>query len=170
MTMRQRSLRAIPCGPIVPEENGAEHSERALREGECTIAAPPADLSGEPGERTMECTGFALKGSKRKVAVAIFADVDTGEVARKWYDLAEQSARSSKLWRDVALALGRSPHTDEQIDLVATFVGRRFRVWVGYRKTPNAKGRGGRASDELARRRKDDADYLRVHELLERLA
>lgn len=48
------------------------------------------------------------------------------------------------------------------------FVGRRFRVRVGYRKTPGVKG-SGKARDELANQRKP-GDFLRVHDLLERLA
>jgi hypothetical protein len=152
-------LQAVPAAPHVEPETVTE----------TTIFVPAPDLTGEPGERLMDCLGFSFKRGKRRIAVATFAEVDTGHIARKWYELPEPMVQSCKFWRDVVLAFGGNPEPNTALDLHAVFVGRRFRVRVGYRKTPGAGRSGGKARDELANQKKT-GDFLRVHDLLERLA
>lgn len=163
----RRRFRAFEGGAAAPPEPNTETEVES--DASCTIAAPSPDLTGDPGERTMDCVAFAFRRGKRRVTVLTFAEVGTGQIARKWYELPEPLVQSCKFWRDVLLALGAPVRSDERVDLRAAFVGKRFRVRVGYRKTPGAKG-GGKARDELARQRKDGGDFLRVHDLLERLA
>jgi len=69
--------------------------------------------------------------------------------------------------RYCALALGRPLNTDDPIgEPNQIFSGGVFQVFVGFRKTE--RGRGGKFADQLALTRKDDADYLRVHDILSR--
>jgi hypothetical protein len=107
-----------------------------------TILVPAPDLTGDPGERLMDCVGFSFKRGKRKIAVVTFAESTTGHIARKWYELPEPMVQSCKFWRDVVLALGRQPEPSTSLNLSAVFIGRTFRVRVGYRKTPGT-GRSG---------------------------
>lgn len=165
---RRSRLRTVPIGAAAQATLPAKRQAAAPDSRPFMIVAPPPDLTGEPGERVMDCIDVIVKRGGRKVAVAIFAEVGTGHIARKWYEIPESPAQSCKFWRDVALALGAHPRAGELVDPRDAFVGRRFRVRVGYRKTPGVKG-GGRARDELAGHRKD-GDFLRVHDLLERLA
>lgn len=156
---RNARLQAVPVTPYVGPETITE----------TTIFVPAPDLAGEPGERLMDCIGFSFKRGKRKIAVVTFAEVTTGHIARKWYELPEPMVQSCKFWRDIVLAFGGHPEPSTPLDLQAVFVGRRFRVQVGYRKTPGAGRSGGKARDELANQKKA-GDFLRVHDLLERLA
>ena len=56
---------------------------------------------------------------------------------------------------------------DDLSDPAQIFAGQNFLASVGYRKTE--RQRGGMASDANINRRKDEADFLRVHELLQRV-
>lgn len=133
-----------------------------------SIVAPPPDLSGVPGVRTMKCVGVSVKRGRRPIATLVFEEIDTGHVARKWMEIPAPMTRGSKFWRSVVIALGAEPDAGVQLDLHKVFVGKVFKVRVGFRKTPNA-GRDGRskASNALADTKKGPDDFLRVHDLLE---
>jgi hypothetical protein len=65
-------------------------------------------------------------------------------------------------------ALEREIEPDETIEPNDIFKGKVFLAFVGWRKTD--KPRGGTSIDANALRRKDDRDFLRIHELLEVVA
>lgn len=70
--------------------------------------------------------------------------------------------------RFVTLALGRPPAAGAPIHPHNVFRDKRFRVVVGYRKTPEPRGKG-KADESLALTKKDAGDFLRVQDLVERL-
>jgi hypothetical protein len=66
-----------------------------------------------------------------------------------------------------AIALGRPLDcSDDLNNPAAIFSGLLFSVLVGFRKTE--RPRGGTPSDSNSQRKKDDGDFLRVHEILSR--
>jgi hypothetical protein len=74
---------------------------------------------------------------------------------------------TSRYARYCALALGRPLESEDPVnDPAQIFAARFFLVNGGFRKTEHPKG--GRSSDENAKVRKPDSDYLRVHEILSR--
>ena len=75
---------------------------------------------------------------------------------------------TSRYARYCALAVGRPLESDDPVNDPAQIFSRRvFLVQVGFRKTEHPKG--GRSSDDRALPRKDAADYLRVHDIIERV-
>jgi hypothetical protein len=110
---------------------------------------------------------------KEHRAVFQFRVVDgkhEGVALRQWVIAANGGgviSPTSRYARYCAVALGRALESDDPVnDPSQIFSGRFFLVQVGFRKTEHPKG--GRSSDERAQLRKDDADYLRVHDILSR--
>ena len=134
--------------------------------------APTDDM--QPGKYRVACEGAWIEriGSSAR-AVLQFRIIDglhTGTELRQWIPAADAGGVVSPLGRyakQCSIALGRGLDVDDPIaDPAKIFAGRIFSVTVGFRKTE--RPRGGIASEQNAQRRKDEADYLRVHELLER--
>jgi hypothetical protein len=84
----------------------------------------------------------------------------------KWLTISDKSGAVPQVFVEACqTALGRPLEPDDDLNAVNTiFAGKVFVVFIGYRKTPSAHG--GKFSDELALRRKDERDGLRVHEIL----
>lgn len=137
--------------------------------GDLPLVAPPPALSGEPGVRDATCTRAELidRGKKRQALLTF--ETDAGEFGRMWFEIPDCVTPTCRYVRAVACALGRSLRAGEPIHPGSVFPERRFRVQVGYRRTELPRGKG-RAGDDLARRKKDEADFLRVIEILELLA
>lgn len=90
---------------------------------------------------------------------------------RKWAVVADASGEVSPFGEYIKaceIALGRELTDDDDIANPAEiFSGKLFRVTVGFRKTDRPKG--GQASEQNARIKKDERDRLRVHAILARV-
>ena len=74
--------------------------------------------------------------------------------------------RESRYAKQCAVALARPVDVTDPIGSPEKmFAGKIFLAFVGYRRSE--KPRGGRYSDDYALKRKDELDYLRVHDLLQ---
>ena len=137
-------------------------------------ALPTDDMP--PGKHLVLCEGAWLEpiGKKHRAAFQ-FRVVDGkhhGVALRMWIDNAADAggfiSPIGKYARTCEIALGRQLEEGDAVDNPAEFFsGRRFIVFIGFRKSERAGG-GGRFSDDLAMLRKDGADYLRVHEIVSR--
>jgi hypothetical protein len=95
-----------------------------------------------------------------------------GVALRMWIDEAADAggfiSPIGKYARHCWIALGRELAEGDPVDDPGQiFSGRRFIVFVGYRKSELPRGKG-KQSPELAMIRKGSDDYLRVHEILTR--
>lgn len=134
--------------------------------------APAADM--KPGEYTAACEGAWVEPIGRTTRVVLqFRVTDgphTGTALRQWLPVADAGGVVSPMGRfakHCAIALDRPLRVDDDLNNPASiFSGSIFSVSVGFRKTE--RQRGGMASDSNSQRRKDDADYLRVLEILKR--
>jgi hypothetical protein len=130
-----------------------------------------------PGKYLVLCEGAWLqpvsKQTQEHKAVFQFRIIDgkfDGVALRMWIDKAADAggiiSPVGKYARHCEIALGRPLEESDPVDEPRQiFFGRRFLVFVGYRKSEHPRGRG-RQSDDLAVFRKDDADYLRAHGIL----
>jgi hypothetical protein len=136
---------------------------------EVSFVAPKPALSGEPGERLAECVGAQVNRRGNKTQLMLTFDIE-GQGAPMWVDIPSPLTPACRFMRFVTLALGRPPAAGEPIhpESDGLFRGKRFRVLVGWRKSQDARGKG-KFDESLAARRKDSHDFLRVHDLLERL-
>jgi hypothetical protein len=132
----------------------------------------PASEEMRPGKYQVCCEGAWLeaigKGSRAVLQFRVIAGPHDGTALRQWLPAAEGGivAPLGRYAKHCALALGRLLTADDDLgDPAKIFVGRIFFALVGFRKTE--RQRGGMASDSNAQRKKDERDYLRVHELLE---
>ena len=96
-----------------------------------------------------------------------------GTSLRMWIDKAidegGQVSSVGKYAQSCEIALGRPLEDSDPITKPEGFFsGHRFIVFVGYRKSERAHGRGGRYSEDWAMIRKDADDYLRVHDIISR--
>jgi hypothetical protein len=121
------------------------------------------------------CEGAWLEPiGKKHRAVLQFRIVDGkyhGVALRQWIDDAADAggfiSPIGKYARHCWIALGRELQEGDPVDEPGQiFSGRRFIVFIGYRKSEHPGGKG-RQSSEFAMIRKDD-DYLRVHEIVSR--
>jgi hypothetical protein len=132
--------------------------------------APAEDMG--PGKYLVVCeTAWTEQIGKGARVVLQFRCVDgkyDGVALRQWLPASDGGnivSPTGRYARHCAIALGRPLIKDDPVnDPAAIFSGRKFLVFVGYRKTE--RQRGGMASEDNALRRKDDNDYLRVHEIL----
>jgi hypothetical protein len=140
--------------------------------GGFSFVAPKPGLSGKPGERIAECVGAHVQRRGNKTQLVLTLDTEDGQVGRMWIDVPNPLTSTCRFMRLVTLALGRPPAAGEPIhpESDSLFRGRRFRVIVGWRKS-QLDGRGKHRFDEALALEgpKDSADFLRVHDLLERL-
>jgi hypothetical protein len=131
----------------------------------------PASEEMRPGEYKISCEAAWLepigKGSRAVLQFRVIEGPHTGTALRQWLPAAEGGivAPLGRYAKHCALALGRELTADEDLDPAKIFVGRIFQALIGFRKTE--RRRGGMASDSNAGHKKDDSDYLRVHELIE---
>jgi hypothetical protein len=135
---------------------------------------PAEDMA--PGKYLVACEGAWLEPTgKNHRAVFQFRIVDGkhhGTALRLWIDSAADAggiiSPYGKYARVCRIALDRDlAESDPVAEPAAFFSGRRFVVFVGYRKSESPRGRG-RQSDDLAMIKKDASDYLRVHDILSR--
>jgi len=157
--------KSIPKLAVVPKQ-----SKPTLRlEGH----APSAEML--PGKYLARCESAWLEPiGKSFRAVLQFRTVDDGKFGgialRMWMTVSDGGgviSRTSRYVRACQIALRRPVETDDPIDDPAQiFLNQNFLLQVGYRKTEGL--RGGMASAENAQRRKDDRDFLRVHEIISR--
>jgi hypothetical protein len=133
--------------------------------GDYAFIAPKPQLSGEPGERVATCTQARVGKVGNKVQVKLTFETDDGQLGNHWIEIPEQLTTNCKYMREVRVALGRDPKPGAPIHPGTVFEGKTFRVDVGWRKS-----RGKEMGDALAAEGPKDAkDFLRVHDLLERL-
>lgn len=140
--------------------------------GEFSFVAPKPGLGGEPGERIAECVAAIVqkRGNKRQLVLSF--ETDDGEVGRMWVDIPELLTPTCRFMRLVTLALGAPPAAGTPIHPQSDglFRGQRFRVAVGWRKSVREPNGKQKFDDSLAAvGPKDPRDFLRVHDLLERL-
>jgi len=137
-------------------------------------ALPTMDMA--PGKYLAVCENAWLepmrKGHRAALQFRIIDGKYHGAAVRMWIDNAADAggfiSPVGKYARTCALALGRPLEEGDPVDQPADFLsGRRFVVLIGYRKSERAGG-GGQSSDERAMMKKDDRDYLRVHEIISR--
>jgi len=137
-------------------------------------ALPTSEMA--PGKYLAMCENAWLERVGRKYrAVVQFRIVNgkyDGIAVRMWIDNAADAggfvSPVGKYAQTCAVALGRPVEEGDPLDEPGEFFsGRRFLVFVGYRKSERAGG-GGQSSDERAMIKKDDDDYLRVHEIISR--
>jgi hypothetical protein len=133
------------------------------------FVAPKPALSGEPGERIAECVGVETKVRGNKCQVWLTFETEDGETARMWVEVPERLTPTCRYMRLVRLALGRETRQGEPIHPRNVFEGRRFRIVVGWRKSRDARGKGGFDEALAESGPKDPSDFLRIHELAERL-
>jgi len=146
--------------------------------------APAVRLGGtlptegmEPGKYLVSCENAWLeplrgKGQRAALQFRIVDGKHDGVALRMWIDGAVDAggfvSPIGKYARVCQLALGRALQDGDPMDRPCEFfAGRRFVVFVGYRKSERAGG-GGRSSDDLALIEKPDRDYLRIHEIISR--
>lgn len=138
-----------------------------------SFVAPLPALSGEPGERDALCVAARVmqRGTKTQVVFTFEFGEREIQTANMWVEVPTPLTQGCRYMRLVRLALGEDPRAGTPLNPANVFVDKTFRVRVGYRKTAEPRGRGGKgATEELAQRRKDDRDFLRVHDLIEVLS
>lgn len=127
-----------------------------------SFLAPKPALSGVYGERDAECTVAEVQSRGNKTQLVLTFETADGEVGRMWVQLQSPLTSTCRFMRLVAKALGRAPEPGTPIHPVNVFVGKSFRVRVGWRtdgKDPGTAKTGP----------KDPKDFLRVCDLIERL-
>jgi hypothetical protein len=130
---------------------------------------PSAEMN--PGEYVASCeTAWVESIGKGTRVVLQFRVIDgphTGTALRQWLPASDAGGVVSPLGRyakHCAIVLGRPLDVDDDLNNpAAIFSGAIFSVYAGFRKTE--RQRGGAFSDKNALVKKDDADYLRVHEI-----
>lgn len=153
---RSRSVRAAGPGEVRSDQQGG---------ASFNFRAPRRPLTGDPGDEVADCVGARViqRGNKKQVVLTFEFD---GGVANQWLQIGVPLSPWSKYVRQAQIALGDEYSPGMDLDPHDVFVGKRLKVRVGFRKTEHAGG-SGRSGDDLALRRKDDQDQLRVHEILE---
>ncbi len=118
-------------------------------------------VSGEIRQRGKACQAilsFQLHGG---------AQAENGVVLQKWFNIALRPDGSvspaSVYFQACQLALGRPVQPDEGLDPSDVFVGKSFKVTVGFRGT----SLDGSYSQSNTNHRKDPRDFLRIHTLVE---
>jgi hypothetical protein len=127
-----------------------------------------------PGKYLVRCEAAWLEPKGKTTCAALQFTVRDGKhdsvAFRLWVTASGGGgivSPTSRYGRFCALALGRALESDDPVgDPHQIFSGKSFLVQVGYRKTNLP--RGGMASDENSSHRKDEQDFLRVHEILSR--
>ncbi len=165
--MSDRRERSKPTLRLI--DDAREARDDVPLDAPVVLLAPAPALSGEPGTRPATCTDVTLKQRGHRTLAVLSFTTDSGESGRLWVEVPQPITAGCRFWRLVTLACGgTAPATGTALDAQHIFIGKRFSVFVGYRRTPNARG-GGRADDALAMKRKDSADFLRISDVLERL-
>ena len=130
---------------------------------------PSAEMN--PGEYVAACESAWVesigKGSRVVLQFRVIEGPHTGTALRQWLPASDGGGVVSPMGRyakHCSIALGRPLDVDDDINNPdAIFSGSIFSVFAGFRKTE--RQRGGAFSDKNALVKKDDTDYLRVHEI-----
>jgi hypothetical protein len=125
----------------------------------------------KPGEYLVSCSNAWIEQYKdlwRCVLQFVICDgKHDGVGVRKFknFDKSGELPPESEFARACGIALKRPLNDDDDdlMDPASIFAHKKFVVFIGYRKTPNATG--GQPGDELAFKKKDPGDRLRVHEI-----
>jgi len=160
---------------LSPSSNGGDYS----------FVAPKPSLSGQPGQRNALCIATEVKKRGRNFQLILTLETDDGETGRMWVQLPEPKAKGSSLtptcryMRLVRIALGTTPNENTPLHPANVFEGKRFRVFVGWRKSKTEDGGHAETGDKGRHTTYDDnlalegpkgkGDFLRVHDLLELL-
>jgi hypothetical protein len=126
------------------------------------FVAPKPSLTGEPGERIADCIDAEVKQRGNKTQCVLTFETLDGQVGRMWVQVQSPLTSTCRYLRLVRLALGSDPTSGVPIHPKSVFDGKRFRVAVGWR-TDNDDPESVKTGP------KDRKDFLRVHDLLERL-
>lgn len=133
-----------------------------------SFVAPPRTLSGAPGERIATCTGVEVRRRGNKWQAILTFDTEAQEVGRLWVELPEPLRPGCRYLRLVSLVLGREPEPGAPIHPGNVFVGKKFMVFVGWRKSQRpAKGKQIFRDDLAFTGPKDPGDFLRIHDLIQ---
>jgi hypothetical protein len=134
------------------------------------LGAAPATDDIRPAQYLVECTNAWIEPYKNTWRVTwqfkICDGPHDGVGIRKWKTLDPHGEihRRSEYPRACTVALDRElEETDDLNDPASIFAGKKFIVFIGYRKSERPSG--GRFSDEFTMRKKDAGDELRVHEI-----
>jgi hypothetical protein len=136
-----------------------------------SFVAPKPDLTGEPGERIGECVDARLQRRGNKTQLVLTIETD-GQVGRMWIDIPTPLTSTCRFMGLVTRAIGSPPAAGNPIhpESDGLFRGTWFRVVVGWRKSQRDASGKHKFDDSLAAvGPKDAKDFLRVHDLLERV-
>lgn len=133
-----------------------------------SFVAPKRSLTGEPGRRVATCIGAEEKWRGDKHHLHLHFETEEGELGRMWVQLPPlKPTPTCRYMRLVTVARGGSaPEPGTPVHPENEFVGKRFMVNVGWRKSPRPGG-GQKCDDRLSEQKKDARDFLRIHDLLE---
>ena len=116
------------------------------------------------GEYLVRCLNAEIKrrGGQVRAVLTFRCEVgrDDGVLLTGWFPVYANLAAHHKFARAYRIAVDRELHVDEEISL-SEFVNKLFIVEAGYRKT-NGKNHGA----EDPTKRKDNDDFLRVHDIV----
>jgi hypothetical protein len=127
--------------------------------------APSAEMV--PDEYISNCVNVVFYRFKKQVFLdhQIIEGPHAGTVLPQWINnVSDRINPRSAFAKQCAAALGRELSVNDDLDPVAVFKGKNFRVWVGWRMS--VKPKGGRFDEKLALYRKDDQDQLKVHAII----
>ncbi len=130
-----------------------------------SFVAPKPSLSGDAGERDAVCIKAEHKPRGNKQQVILTFETDDGEVGRLWVQVQQPLTSTCRYMRLVSLALGHEPKPDTPVHPGTVFEGKRFRVFVGWRTDNNDPETRNYPKTVEGK----PPDFLRVHDLLERL-
>src|SRR5262245_16369989 len=129
-----------------------------------TVAGRAARTDMVAGEYLARCLNAEIKrrGGQVRAVLTFRCEVgrDDGVLFTGWFPVYSAMAAHHKFARAYRIAVNRELRVDEEISL-NEFLGKLFVVEVGFRKT---NGKNHKAEDST--KRKDDQDFLRVHDIL----
>lgn len=121
-------------------------------------------VSGEikqRGKALQAILGFKVRGD---------AQAEDGVLLQKWFNITLRPdggvSPASVYFQACQLALGRPVQPEEELDPNEVFVGKSFKVTVGYRSTSIDNS----YAPSNTTHRKDPRDFLRIHELVEQVS
>lgn len=125
----------------------------------------------EVGPYKIACQGAGVHEKGKPILLFRVAEgPHIGTALRKWLKIEQVNGQirpGCSYAKLCELALGRELEPDESLEPNEVFRGKIFLAFVGWRKTD--RPRGGQANDAHAHHQKDKKDFLRVHDLLERV-
>lgn len=162
MTEMARRLKAIPGGAFA-------HAEKKPKPVAFDFNAPGQAIATGPGEYAVTIISARMIQRGGKTTVMLAAVTDAGEPVRMYAPVPQPLVPGCRYLELAAVALGRAPERGTSLDPQALFVGKRFRAFIGWRKSKHPKGEGEKADHLALEGPKDTKDYMRIHTLLSRL-